>query len=741
MKVNNALVRSLDIFRWSDSFKRIPQKRLCPPSTQETPFHGGEFKAHKNVFVKGVVHTEPFIKLGQDFVEEVKKGGLEGDITSKAAALSWEGHIGTLRADQKNLYIIHPLGVAKILNEWGVEELVIAAGLVHDLLEDGNLNGHKVTREILEERFMFLPQDKRKRLMTLIEGVTELGKEPDFEGDKPSLVAMYRKFLSYGSADPMIIVVKLADRLYNMRTLDNMPRAHQIEKAMETLNVYVPLADALGMWDVKRELEDLSFKYLEPVAYSQIKDKREGIIEQSEPELDLILLSLGDRLDQSGLKIEINKEKRHIYELHDRIRRRPDVSLDNLSARDVWRINIVIPNGASCFSMKERVLEFFGGEVDGESINRIYRTDPNGHRFIHFYVNSSTSIGRLLFQIRDQRMDRDYHVGIVSRGSGQNTPWLNGIAAVLRRSEELSRELFEGEIYDIVAEFAANITVATVNGPVELPQGGSLIECAGEVDPGLIPRLKGARINGRVFNDPFRRLFDGDKVEFVTVLGVPDPEGAPTLKWLEYARTLKALEALLPILKNRSPVVIREDAIRALDKGSRKHFFLPAKTLINSALFREFCESRNYRGADGMDVFLNDIGIGKVPGVEIIEQLRIFYQNILQKAETKRLVKYPVAIRVENRVGLLGDLSEDLGRVGLNIWDDYVIPDADRKYIILFFIIDVVSDSVIKHLRHLQIDHIAESHGQKIRIPFEQINEALERKKRRIKRLESESKQ
>ncbi|MFA6431497.1 MAG: HD domain-containing protein, partial [Candidatus Margulisiibacteriota bacterium] len=330
--VTRALVRSSDQFRWN--FPTPDKKKPVSPHTFSRNFMTG------NIVIFQPYHDQTFIRL-----ENLQKGynENEGLLVRKAFDLAWRGHLGVFREDSLP-YIEHVLAVAEIVKERGLGAEEVAAALCHDLIEDSRIGNEKVTKAYLARRL-------GERVAFLVDGVSELGKgEADSEGLSPSKVDISRKFVSYGNADLAVIVIKLADRLHNMRTLASMPKIKQMKKALETLGGYVPLADALGMWEIKRELEDLSFYYIDEPQYHGISAKRSQIDEATRSDI----VALAEKLAVDEKKPKIVVEKRGVYEIYDRMKRR-GLSLEDLSASDIWRINLVVEDYDAAFSILGRI--------------------------------------------------------------------------------------------------------------------------------------------------------------------------------------------------------------------------------------------------------------------------------------------------------------------------------------------------------------------------------------------------
>ena len=290
--------------------------------------------------------------LPSDYLQEIiecreKVGKIASDFVEKDAALmkdSFEyankSHRGQFRK-RGEAYITHPCAVAQILHEQKADAETLAMGLLHDVIEDGRIDGERIPRKKLEEKF-------GKEITFGVDGVSELGKLSDDE--KLSDAEMILKLLEYGIKDIRILQVKLADRLHNLRTLGAMPRAKQIKKARETLNVHAKIADRLGMWELKRELEDLCFMYLEPEKYQAIKNARDEIVYKEFKGLTDAKKELVTVLKENGIKGRVIIECRGVYELSQRMAKR---GITEETSYDVWRLSVVVPESnkeGNCFS-------------------------------------------------------------------------------------------------------------------------------------------------------------------------------------------------------------------------------------------------------------------------------------------------------------------------------------------------------------------------------------------------------
>ncbi len=657
----------------------------------------------------------------------------------KAFTLAWEGHAGKLRKDNETPFFDHPLTGAEIFvpegKGMGAEEL--AATIVHDLIETGKINEQSITRKFLETHL-------NERVADIAEGLTELGQEPGYKGRRPSLVDVWKKILRHGKKDLAILAIKIrGDRKHNMRTLDPVSPESRIEKAQETLDVYSRLADALGMWEDKRELEDLSFKYLELEKYQEIESKRAEIIKKSEQKIRGTVREMERNLAKSGLKAKIIVEQRFIYELHQRMEKRGISRVEELFPHDIWRINIVVPNGADCYSMQGWLHNQYIPDQT-EIRDHIAEPRPNGHKFLQSYVEIP-KFGRLLVQIRDKKMYDNYRFGILSQigVKGREKPWYKETQTWLEAVLSFLREegVSEREAVRFIAAHSDPIVVKTHKGkPIRLPFGATVLDFAREIHERIFLRARGAIVNGREANIT-QILRDGDMVYVKT-----DEDAYPALEWMDHVQTPEARYTLRKYLSARDERIIHRDAMTALGKEC-KRFHLTAGGLLGSALFRKYVSAFSFSALEetGKDLrkaetayrllrkrysrlerkindlnaeeydeasrrlavskgeiedlrqeirgkrdrfvrmkrgeFLREIGIGERSAKEAVSQVHDLFLRELRRQKDKRqkLAPYYLAIEITNRKGIIYSLSSKLSEMGFNIRDIFPVCSKDEE--------------------------------------------------------------
>jgi len=568
-----------------------------------------------------------------------------------------EGHAGQLRRSGEE-YKNHPISVAEIVvHEWGMGEEEALAALCHDMREDARIQGKPVTKDFLKARF-------GERVARLVEGVTELGKEPEFIGDKPSPVEIFGKWLEFGSEDLAIILIKLADRLHNMRTLVYMKEKKRIAKARETLHVFGKVADILGMWNLKRELEDLSFQYLGresgfKCSYREIADKRWKVFSSSREKILEVLQNLGSKIDSIGINAEIKAEVRSIYELYQRMEKR-DISLNDVSPTDIWRINIVVPNKYHCYTILGRVHDVFH-PIQEEIRDFIADPQPNEHRFLHTYVQVP-GFGRLLVQVRSRKMNGVYRHGILPKIKAdkewhkRGRAWLDALTEYLR-----GEGVTEDTLYGMFEAVSSSIYVYTREGKrMELPYGSTPLDLAARISKREFMRLREVLINGRPA--PLSQMLrEGDEV--VIIKG---KKASPALEWMDWVkRTPWDSPALLKFrrfLKRKGQRDIYSAAFRYLNKKTLK-YYLPAEKLFGTEFIRSILLEIGY-----VDVnqFIYDVGVGEVPVDRFLARAREkFLRELNHPNREKRLTG--VKIIGNDRPGLLDDITNKLRKQGINM--------------------------------------------------------------------------
>lgn len=681
------------IFVDSEQAGRLLRKQLSVPPSATVEIPAWAVPA-------GIAHPAPFLI-------RLRSLSCYGPLLEKAFRLAWEGHIGQVRRS-KHPYIEHPLAVAEMAAEYGLGEKECAVLLGHDLIEDAIIGGKRVTRE-------FLARELGNEVADMVEGITELGKEPEYVGDKPPVLERYKKWLEYGSRDLSIIILKLFDRLHNMRTLEYMDQVAQTKKARETLNVYAKIADRLGMWGLKRELEDLSFKYLEPELYRETNEKIREIREKSKAVLgskedgESIIGRMDRGLMGAGIRIDFELEQRGVYELYERMQLR-EIPLEELTPTDIWRLNIVVPEEQDCKNIEGRIQKLYSPN-QGEIRNFIAEPLSNGHQFLQSYLKVPI-FGELLVQIRDRSMYDNYIRGVLATGKGEKEKqllWLNAMLSILKEEGTSERVA-----YKTLAAYSAPIVAKSPDEKeIELPFGATVLDFAREIHEDVFRHATAAIVNGRHV-ELSHVLNHGDRVEIVT-----SERSRPKIEWVELVHTPKARAALRKHLKRRQNKTKRKDALLALDSAlnsEEQSFYLRATGLIETMLFRQYISQKGRKNK--AEEFLQEIGAGKRKASDVVSDLNKLYLSQLDKHKDRRakLAPYYLSIGAKNWRGLLANILDPLKEMGYHVFDSFPVnPEGEGEITLVLGVVIFGGrhhGGIVGQIQRMQVRTIAEEQGK-----------------------------
>jgi guanosine-3',5'-bis(diphosphate) 3'-pyrophosphohydrolase len=532
-----------------------------------------------------------------DIVEEVQKHHPEADtaLIEKAYVFSARVHEGQTRLSG-GPYLSHPLEVAYLLAQMGLGPVTVACGLLHDTVEDTD-----TTIDDLDEYF-------GEEVADVVNGITKIGQL--IFGDRITQQAEYvRKMILSMSHDIRVLLVKLADRVHNMRTLGFMPPDRQKRIAQETMDIYAPLAGRLGMFRIKAELEDLAFFYLEPEAFQQIQEGLTRKKGEREKYIQAICALLREKLAEHHLEGEVSGRLKHYYSIYRKLQAQ-QITLDELY--DLLAFRIVLNTVSECYEALGVIHALFK-PVPGRLKDYIGMPKANMYQSIH-----TTVIGRygerMEVQIRTREMHRISEEGIAAHWSykekrrfqekdGERFAWLKQIVD-LQKDLKNPQELLEGVRLELYPE---EVYVFTPTGDVkELPQGATPVDFAYAIHTEVGHRCTGAKVNGRMV--PLRHeLANGDIVEIIT-----SPHHRPSRDWLQFVSTPKARNKIRQELKAAE----REQSIalgkEILERELRKSGISLQKLLKEGDELKKVAQELSFVRNDDL---LAAIGHGKVtPG-------------------------------------------------------------------------------------------------------------------------------
>ena len=555
-----------------------------------------------------------------------KKRWADTKLIIKAYNYAKEKH-GTQCRKSGEPYIIHPVQVAYILADIGLDEATICAALLHDVVEDTEVTHEDLVRDFGEE------------IATMVAGVTKLGELRYQASTEELLVYNYRKmFLAMGK-DIRVIIIKLADRLHNLRTLKYLRRDRQIANAKETMELYAPLANRLGIYSLKWELEDLAFKYLYPEEYRELV---EGIDKKREERLQFIEKIMDDirgQLKKQKIEAEVTGRAKHLYSIYRKMKR-DNKTLDQIY--DLFALRILVNSVKDCYAALGVVHEMYS-PMPGRFKDYIAVPKPNMYQSIH-----TTLLGEkgtpFEVQIRTWEMHRIAEYGIAAHWAYKEANYgkkgkqvvtvTKDKLAWLRETLEwqqdmkdpqeflntLKTELFEDEVY-----------VFTPKGKIlVLPRDATPIDFAYSIHEEIGNHMVGCKINSKMM-PIITKLQSGDIVEIMT----SDSQKGPSRDWLKFIKTTKAKSKIQSWFKKEQRSENIEKGKDLIEKEIKRigisHDELFKQDYINAALDR-------YKFKNLEDMYAS-VGFGAISQVKIISRMLEEYrkshkeENIEQKIE------------------------------------------------------------------------------------------------------------
>ena len=471
--------------------------------------------------------------LYQELISSVRKYHPSADISmiQKAYEVAREAHKDQKRKSGEP-YIIHPLCVAIILADLELDKETIVAGLLHDAVEDTWMTYEEVEKEFGSE------------VALLVDGVTKLG-QLNYSKDKVELQAEnLRKMFLAMAKDIRVILIKLADRLHNMRTLQYMKPEKQLEKARETMDIYAPIAMRLGISKIKVELDDLSLKYLKPEVYYDLVDKIALRKSEREEFVNSIVRQVKQHMDDAGIKSQVDGRIKHFFSIYKKMVNQ-DKTIDQIY--DLFAVRILVDTVKDCYGALGVIHEMYK-PIPGRFKDYIAMPKPNMYQSLH-----TTLIGPngqpFQIQIRTYEMHKTAEYGIAAHWKykessdgkvpvgKQEEEKLNWLRQILEWQRDMSdnRE-FMSLLKNDLNLFADNVYCFTPQGDVKtLPTGSTPIDFAYSVHSAVGNRMVGARVNGKLVPIEYE-IQNGDRIEIIT----SQNSQGPSRDWLKLVKSTQA---------------------------------------------------------------------------------------------------------------------------------------------------------------------------------------------------------
>src|ERR1700758_799011 len=520
------------------------------------------------------------------------------ELVKKAYDYSQKNHAGQSRASGEP-YLVHPLEVALVLAEMKMDPVAVAAGLLHDSVEDTSVTIVDIRKEFGEQ------------VAHIVEGVTKISAI-DFATREEQQAENLRKMMLAMVDDIRVVMIKLADRLHNMRTLEHLDPDRQQKIAKETLEIYGPIAHRLGMGKIRGELEDLGFKYLDPIAYEQVKDAVESHRKVGEAFLSRVESVVRDKLKEAGITAKVESRSKRYYSIHKKLVRQR-INVDQVY--DLYAMRIVTRSVQDCYAVLG-IIHNVWRPVPGRIKDFIAMPRPNFYQSLHTSVITEDGTP-FEVQIRTEEMHRmaeegiaahwKYKDGAVSAQDEQRLAWLRQVVEWQRDVSDpneflstLKVDLFPQEGY----------TFTPKGKVVVLPRDSTPIDFAYSVHTEVGHTCVGAKVNGRMV--PLRhKLHSGDIVEILT-----QPGHKPSRDWLGVVKSSRARNKI----KHWLNVHQRERAIeigrKLIEKEARK-YRISLKDIKDADLQRA---ASDY-GLGRADDMMAGIGYGKYSARQVLARL------------------------------------------------------------------------------------------------------------------------
>lgn len=571
---------------------------------------------------------------------------------NKAYEYARNAHDGQMRKSGEE-YIVHPIQVAGILAEIHMDPVTVAAGFLHDVVEDTDNTYEDIKREFTEE------------VADLVDGVSKLGKFK-FTSKREHQAENHRKMLLAMAQDVRVILVKLADRLHNMRTLKFHRAEKQVEIANETLDIYAPLADRLGMIRIKWELEDLSLRYTNPQQFYRIVHLMDSRREDREQYIADSIGAINTAIDELEIKAEITGRPKHIYSIYKKMKTQKK-QFDEIY--DLLAIRVLVDSIKDCYAVLGAIHTQWK-PMPGRFKDYIAMPKTNMYQSLHTTVLGPNATP-LEVQIRTHQMHEIAEYGVAAHWAykegvttkiqndelGDQLSWFRDIIELQSESSDAS------EFMDAIKQdfFTDKVYVFTPNGDVmELPDGASTLDFAYHVHSEVGDRSTGARVNGKIVPINYK-LKTGDIVEIIT----SSSSAGPSRDWLSFVSTSKAKNKIRRYFKVQEEDEAIENGEKILIELIEEQEFDPAEFMIDAQL-DQLANEYNFKDKEKL---FSAIGFNEVKALSVVNRLtedarkrRKKESATLQNTLAEKVEKTPEKekIKIHHEDGVVVEDTENL---------------------------------------------------------------------------------
>ena len=527
-------------------------------------------------------------------------------LVEKAYQLALDAHAGQ-RRESGDSFIVHPLGVARILANLGLDLITIVAALLHDVVEDTAVTLETIRREFGDE------------VATLVDGVTKLSRL-DFTSKEEQQAETLRKMFIAMAKDIRVVLIKLADRTHNLRTLRYLNTSKQQEIARETLEIYAPLAHRLGIYKIKWELEDLAFRYLQPDDYYRLAEKLAKKRQERENFINRIIGVLKEQLKAVNIKAEIQGRPKHLYSIYQKMVEQ-EKELNEIY--DLTAIRVIVDTVKDCYGALG-IVHTLWKPIPGRFKDYIAMPKPNMYQSLHTTVVGAEN-ELVEIQIRTWEMHRTAEYGIAahwrykekikdSQEFDEKLAWLRQLMEWQHDYRD-ARDFIESLKVDL---FTDEVFVFTPRGDViDLPAGSITLDFAYKIHTAVGHSCTGAKVNGRIVPLDYV-LKMGDLVEIIT-----SKHGAPSRDWLKMVKTSQTKNKIRAWFKKERREENIEKGREILEREMRRLHF-DHHRLLKNELLEEVGKKFNLLTAD--DVYAA-VGYGGITVNQIVSRLQEEYHR------------------------------------------------------------------------------------------------------------------
>ena len=524
------------------------------------------------------------------------------ELIKKAFELSKESHEDNPKRFSGEEFFNHPFNVALILANLNMDEATISAGLLHDVLEDTIVEYKELKDQFGEE------------IANLVDGVTKLSKVK-YKTKEERQAESLRKMVIAMSKDIRVIIIKLADRLHNIKTLEYMPVHKQKEKAVETMEIYAPIANRLGMASIKWELEDLSLKYVDPEGYEEISKRIEAKAKAKEDFINNIIETLRDKIKEADIEGEITGRRKGIYSIYKKMYVK-NKEFDEI--HDISAIRAIVENVKDCYGVLG-IAHTLWKPLPGRFKDYIAMPKPNMYQSLHTTVIGPDG-NPFEIQIRTYDMHRTAEYGIAAHWKYKENikkdefeDKLNWLRQMLDWQKETKdpKEFMDSLKIDLYTD---EVFVFSPKGDViNLPKGSTPIDFAYRVHSAVGNRCVGAKVNGRIVPLDYK-LKNGNQVDIIT----SSNSKGPSRDWLKIVKSSQAKTKIKRWFKTKDKDIYIEKGKNLLEKEIKKQGYNLTE-LLKEEWLKEIAEKLNINKLDSLYAA---IGNGSLKELQIITRLK-----------------------------------------------------------------------------------------------------------------------